>query len=167
MEHEGNQQERPDLAWLAGIIEGEGSFYFSTRLQSKQGEDVYARCCVYNTDPAIIDGVVDVLKKYEVGHHIQGHYLKGKLYGLYVHINGMKRQQKLINLILPYMRSRKRIIVEKMLAYFKWRLQQPWHHFDKSIGLKLRDEVSDLNNSGILRDFTPTHIRVEDKVRSA
>jgi hypothetical protein len=167
MEQEVNQQERPELAWLTGILEGEGSLYFSRRVQSNRGYDIYPRCNIYNTDPAIIDGVCDVLKKHEVGYHIQGHRLNGKLHGLYVHVNGIKRQQKLLTLLLPHMRSKKKIIAVKLLHYFNWRLQQPFHHFDKEIGRLLDKEITELNNSGILRDYTPNHIRVEDIVRPA
>ena len=167
MEQEVNQQERPDLAWLTGIVEGEGSLYFSGIEQSKCGPDIYPRCNVYNTDPEIIDTICGILKKYEIGYYLQSHRIKGKFHGLYVHVNGIKRQQKFLSLIRPYMHSKKAIIVDKLLDYFKWKLQQPFHHFDKTVGYKLQAEIVKINESGILRDFMPNYIKVEDKVRSA
>jgi len=50
-----NQMSDLELGWVAGILEGEGCFFVTTRKTAKYGPYVYARVTVCMTDRDIIE----------------------------------------------------------------------------------------------------------------
>ena len=50
-----NQMSDLELGWVAGILEGEGCFFVTTRKTAKYGPYVYARVMVCMTDRDIIE----------------------------------------------------------------------------------------------------------------
>jgi len=72
-----NQQATPteaEIAWLAGILEGEGSLSLAPQKTGDKKDDRYHKLAVhiviYNTDGGIIGKVVEIMEKMGVSHHI-------------------------------------------------------------------------------------------------
>lgn len=131
----GNQQTTNlelDLAFLAGLIEGEGCFSLHRRvrndrrnLRKSEQEPVvnYAsHIAISNSDYRVIEEVHEILSKLEVGHYIQWHgtgLKKGAVHPVngkmvksvravgQINIFGFRRSLKLLKVITPYLRIKK------------------------------------------------------------
>ena len=71
-----NQQATPteaEIAWLGGIIEGEGSLAMSIYHHNGKARQpkVGLKVIVYNSDAGIMKQVVSILSRLMIGHHIR------------------------------------------------------------------------------------------------
>lgn len=73
-----NQQAtptEPEIAWLAGILEGEGTLTMAPQHTGKTGDDRYLKIAVciniYNTDAGIIGKAVEVIEKMGINPHLK------------------------------------------------------------------------------------------------
>jgi len=144
-----NQQERlRDMAWLAGLWEGEGHFGFTTHGKVA----MYPRAQIYNTDYDLIEEIHAVLKRYGIGHYINEHkrmHLAPEHKNLKtIYVVGMKRVQTLINFLLPEIRGKKKRIAELLLEYVERRLALPQGTPLSSIDLAYKEQVKVLNKKG-------------------
>ncbi len=169
-----NQQESPSdsLAWLAGIIEGEG--HLGMYKQHYKNTTRYVpRFCVVNTDVALMDCVAQILKKYSIGFHVHNRQRNERSKPTFeITIQGIKRLAKLLPLIIPYMRGKKLRNAKLLLDYVTWRMSVSYINgsgFDKDRAEGVYIQLRELNQTGILRDYTPVVLRVEndDIVRTA
>ena len=119
-----NQQERlADVAWLAGIWEGEGSFSI---VQGSKGR-MFPRGSIVNCDFTLIDEMMRILKENNVGHYVQlrVHGTKhnpNHNHAKIIYVYGMRRTANLINLLMPFLKGKKRIVAAKVLEYITHRL---------------------------------------------
>ena len=134
-----NQQERleeqrplaVDLSWLAGVWESDGSFsLFSNECRMKKKD--YIQYTPYlqfvNTDPDMVLEVIKILKKIEVGYYQlwrvnqfnDGKKLKGE-----IRITGIKRNQRFLTYLNPYLRGLKKKRAETILEFCNERLSKP------------------------------------------
>lgn len=119
-----NQQERQlELAWLAGIWEGEGTFVLFYGSKNR----ITPRASVINTDFVLIDGIISLLKRNNIAHYVQTR--RGGCDGDPRHkdakvivISGYKRIENFIKLILPHFRGKKRAVAEYVLGFVSRRL---------------------------------------------
>ena len=66
-----NQQvTETQLAWLAGIFDGEGTFSMC-RSFSKKSRQFQPRCSIVNSSPTMIIEIMDILKKIGVGFYMR------------------------------------------------------------------------------------------------
>lgn len=169
-----NQQERFDLelAWLAGIIEGEGwvSLSFVSSLKrNKSYLPTYApNIGMVNTDLTIVDEVERIFKKLEIKYRIQ-------LRKAHIGKDGISRKEKkeisiathksfsiLANAIMPFMIGEKKNRAIKILEFIDLRSKKPrsginsrYGDEEHSIYLSLYSYKGNVDRSKILNDYTP------------
>jgi len=114
-----------DLSWLAAAIEGEGSISFHIGSHIKRGgspTEIVPMVCVYNTDWQFIDAC------YRAGCYVTGGYITHRRRNprhkpsWTLTWQGVKRCSKLLEAVLPYMKSDKKRRAELLLNYLKSRL---------------------------------------------
>jgi hypothetical protein len=155
----GNQQESPpskiELAYLAGLIDGEGSFYFTVSHEMKK--DKYRRLIasfsLNNTDKSIVDKAYDICKKLKINlryRHFSAKACKKEVWQVGTY--RLANTRKLIIAVLPYLVG-KRERAELMLKFIEGRIA----HVKASIGLRaaysdeeiaLAEKVKTLNGRG-------------------
>ncbi|MBP8291154.1 MAG: LAGLIDADG family homing endonuclease [Caldilineaceae bacterium] len=146
----GNPQETElTLAFLAGLIEGEGCFSVHRRSRTDGGKarnggeptlNYKAHIAISNSDGRMIEDVHQILDSFQVGHYVQWHGMGLKKGSINPHtgkmvkavrsvgqinIMGMKRCQTFIPLVLPYLRYKKDQ-AELMLQWIEYRLSIPY-----------------------------------------
>ena len=103
-------------AWLAGILEGEGSFIIT-----KSGRNRYPCISLGMTDYDIIERVGDVWGKNPSGpYSYKCQSGKQQTPYWYVRVSG-KEAVKWINRILPFMGNRRRVKIRELLTIWKQR----------------------------------------------
>ena len=110
-----------DIAWLAGVIEGEGSYTLSSWQRSDgQAPKIGVSVKLYNTDAAIVRKAVEVLESHAITYHVgerdqkpmlkpggEGHYFSQKSM-LTLTVNKLASVEKLITLLMPWTFGEKR-----------------------------------------------------------
>lgn len=122
----GNPQER-SLAWLAGIVDGEGTVSAQV-VTSAKGVRILPFVCVINSDEGILSEVEQILTEIGVNHRRFGHNkaqhmssFRGSKPCWTVRTNGQEHCSKLLTLILPYLKSVKAKYASVILEYSKIR----------------------------------------------
>lgn len=142
----GNQQGNfgdTDLAWLAGFIDGEGSFGFqqiaSPRIRPGERDRSHKRpyfnprITVGNTDWPTLEYVQGICRAYELPHHVSERHNRGlRLNGIekppfwQIRSEGVRRCQKWLFFLMPYLRT-KRDQAHVMLEFCESRLGMEGH----------------------------------------
>jgi hypothetical protein len=120
-----NQQERfLNLAWLAGLFEGEGSI----SLVKGSANRIMPRVHFINSDMQLVEEWANGWKNLGVGNYVQTR----KVYNPEKHkqtkqvlICGLKRVHNFINILLPYIRGHKKEVAQTVLDYLEYRLSLP------------------------------------------
>lgn len=165
-----NQQERFDLAWLAGIIEGEGWISLSIVSSQQPDKKLYPAFVptigVTNTDLMMIKKIEEIFISLGLKYTRQ---VRDK----YVGSDGVARKAKielsvrakkhiitLSNSILPYMNGEKKNRIHKLFEYYKIRESKPKSGKDSKFGKQEYEIYKSLysfqgkTRSKILNDFT-------------
>lgn len=136
-----NQQEIPtegEIAWLAGIIECDGSVMLSCHIRNEKHSKpkIGTEIKIYNTDAGIITKVVDILTRLNMSHYISERLQKpmdmknGKSYGdktkpmLSVAIKNIEPAYFVGKLLLPWMSGEKKHRLLLMTQYLARRLEK-------------------------------------------
>lgn len=125
----GNQQETAlELAWLAGLWDGEGSFSFALQRQKRNGRHRYltiaASAYVGMTDKPTIERVAEILDVHQVGRHIRVRAGGARRRPLHVlTITGLRRLDGFLPLVLPYLVTKKEQ-AELAMAFVRSRLDK-------------------------------------------
>jgi hypothetical protein len=145
-----DQQERLlELAWLAGLFEGEGNL----SLVQGSGRRIMPRAGLINTDFEIIEEVSRILKKYSIGHYIQTRvngcannpkHATAKV----ILVCGLERVSAFCSLLSDYFRGHKKRVLENVLEYCKYRLAQPKNSPYTGLESRWVNEVRFLNRKG-------------------
>lgn len=145
-----NQQERliADANWLAGVWESEGSFTLSKQNVAGRNRVRYrAICSVVNTDPDFMNAVINILKKNYLAFYTHKRTPKGKRTRVDLNIYGIKRVNRFLEFIMPYLRSK--IARAKMLKHFiDYRLSVDIHTHYGVYEETLYKRMKELNNKG-------------------
>jgi ribosomal protein S6 len=133
-----------DVAWLAGIIEGEGClisrFYNEEcRNNKRRGINLFVRIQIINNDAIIIQKTTKILSALGVGYYYQINKRKKSNHNdtLIVVVQGKGRVKKLLKAIMPYLSGKL-----KQAKFLKWiieRREEMAHCFDRS--KRLSDDV--------------------------
>jgi len=124
----GNQQER-SLAWLAGILDGEGSVSVQVYTLPDGRVRLTPFVSIVNSDVGILTGCREVLAEIGVVYrdckkpNTIGEF-NGSLLCQNIRIDGQKPVQKLIRAVVPYLRSVKRRNAETILQYLDSRAER-------------------------------------------
>lgn len=143
----GNQQER-SLAWLAGIIDGEGSISFQVYTLPDSRIRITPFVSVTNSDEGILSETKRImdellepskngrLRRCKDSAHSESSYKSRKPCGI-LRVDGIAVKW-VLEAILPYLRSTKRGNAENILAYLK----------SREDGLLMRDPKGRLQRVG-------------------
>jgi hypothetical protein len=160
----GNQQET-DLAYLAGILDGEGCIHLSFRAGKTEGKGNFnRRVQITNTSAVLVDFVTEFLTTQEIPFYVQWNRHVGKNHRPYATIMLSKLEgiKKFLSALLPYLRIKKRQ-AELMLEFVDSRLQTfetaqrnsiKWSFTQRE--LDIAKAMRTLNGKGIwnLNDYT-------------
>jgi hypothetical protein len=138
----GNQQGNfgeTDLAWLAGFIDGEGSFGFQASKGPSGGGRPFKRpywqprITLGNTDYPTLGYVIEICRAFNLPHFVwdrrnRGINLNGHQKADFWHVRaeGMKRCIRWLKVLLPYLRT-KRDQAKVMHEFCEFRLAMPGH----------------------------------------
>jgi len=147
-----------DLAYLAGIIDGEGCVTIErtgNRRKSTGQRGFLPSIVIVNTNPELISRCQDILNQYQVGNYIKmfrhQNWKNKELYRLCV--IGLLRVYKLIQLIEPYsIAKRGQIQVAKKFIESRTVTHPKGKKYDE-YELASIVEIKDLNKKGV-RDCT-------------
>ena len=133
-----NQQEIGLVAWLAGIIDGEGSIVLtiSQRRDNSRRRSIPLRIApkviIGNTDPLIIERCVKALDVIGVGRYIRherkpvhmicGNHVKSFKPITTIEVVGFRRVRKLLDAMLPWLAGEKATRASLLLAFVVGRL---------------------------------------------
>ena len=102
-----SRKEVEDLSWLAGIIDGEGTFYLSTNVSAKDSRLIYTQIRIPNVDMTLIAKASEILSE----HHLKYYYNRKPSDNghdvLTICMKSRKCCQKAIRLLLPYLWNKK------------------------------------------------------------
>lgn len=161
-----NQQGTPtesEIAWLAGIIEGEGSVMLSCFVRSGKHDKpkIGVEIKLYNTDAGIIRKATDIIERLELSFHLGERAQKpmkmatGEKYGgrdpmLILTVKRMQSAYLLAKLIRPWMFGDKGARLDLMIQYLARRIEK----FDEVGGmLKGRRTPLDKEDIQLVADF--------------
>lgn len=111
------------LAWLAGIMEGEGCFSINS---AGKNRNYFVYCIsITNTDLIILQKCVSILKEIGIGVRIKSRnkQIKNRRMRYDLKIEGIKKMICFINAINPYIVGQKKMQAELMLNFLKRRLK--------------------------------------------
>lgn len=126
-----------DLAWLAGIMEGEGTFsiYHQQRKTTKEGPNGQLRGCVSltNTDPHLMNKAYDVFLEMGVDMHIhEYHNKKGSTRPVYDMQTAQQSKVKTIcEMLLPFLYGEKKAKAQMLLRFVSKRLEKGKSPYDQ------------------------------------
>lgn len=130
-----NQQAtQAELAWLAGIIEGEGWIGFSIsdtaqgiNVENRQGSTVKVEIKINNTDALIIHQSAIIFQKLGVNAYVRECKPSGKMKRTYFEVSTkhMKTVELILAATLPYMVGEKRERAELMRKFIELRRSAP------------------------------------------
>jgi len=162
--------ESLNIGWLAGILDGEGSITL-LKAYKRKTEWYVPHIRISNTDPNIIDRVVDILKSLEVGFYRYEQPPKKSNYKPLQHIviTGMKRVKKFLDLIGEYLVGKKSqaIVVRAFINYRSDKhggncTQYPYGEEERAYVQLCRQ----LKETAHLRDFMPGKDNNSLKIKS-
>jgi hypothetical protein len=160
----GNQQERPlewELAWLAGIMDGEGSFLISVNSTHRS---VYPRISITNTNIHLMDKVVELVKKLGLKYNLKLRIGRKVTYSnsLQLSIHTAKRVLLFIQTVEPYLVGKKEhASLVKEFCESRISLPYGYPYTERELELrnlltKLQDKVGHKTKNGIPNDYTPS-----------
>ena len=175
-----------DLAWFAGILDGEGTIQMTVpqSKKSRQQRCVNVWIEINNCDANIINKCIDVLDKLKVGHY-DGQkaikpiykedgtcYISTKKICLFTRIAKLQNIKIVLEAIRPYLVGYKKAMCKMMLRFVNRRLKtgrKPYEmedliiaqdFFKQSDGRFASRNIEILDK--ILRDFTPNDPSIKD-----
>ena len=169
-----NQQERFDLklAWLAGIIEGEGWVSLGLVKSLKRDKSIYP---AYVPNMGLTNTDIGMVEEAERIFNHLGIKYRSQLRKAYVGSDGISRKEKkeisvathesftiLANAIRPFMIGEKRNRIDKVLKFLEIRSSKPrrgkesrYGQEEHDIYLSLYSYKGKVDKSKILNDYTP------------
>ncbi len=143
-----NQQRSlaEDLAWFAGIIDGEGTLDVHLIKDGDRHRVCSVRLHVTNCETAIIGGCVQLFRRLSLPYYVSTTQHKGKDSWrpiLRFRVEGYKRLLRVLPVIIPHLRSYKRQRAMLMLEICRSRAPKgqriPWSEDEIKLGLAVRD----------------------------
>ena len=127
----GNQQER-SLAWLAGILEGEGTLSFQVYTMPNKRIRITPYVAVVNSDKGIIDEVCRIYRQIGVKYRNCAKPLSSRRNGSFdgnkrcfnIRCDGQEPVRRLAEALQPYMVGEKRRNVAAILEYLDSRARR-------------------------------------------
>jgi hypothetical protein len=106
-----------EIAWLAGILEGEGCFDYNNLGQSKRTGSWYPRIRIEMTDKDVVEKVANLLKGHgEIHFHAPRVGFNAKPTWSFM-CSSRERMKELLPALLPYMGARRSKVIYQMLSH--------------------------------------------------
>lgn len=144
----GQSAGNADIVWLSGFVDGEGCLNLNRKIQKGKWISFVPLFQVTNTHKPSIERIVKILSALGVGSHVINAQLTGnrKPYSC-VRTDGMKRVKKLLELLAPFLFTKKEQ-AELLLEFISIRQSQPVRspHGDREI--KIYQRIKELNHRG-------------------
>jgi len=133
-----------DIAYLAGIIDGEGCIYAGFR-NVAESNNLTVRVTVYNTHPFIIRRVTEILLALQVPFYVSNPGgPKVSKPGVTVVVGGKGRVAKLLEIVIPYLTAKRRR-AELVLELIKYRealaIKYGGHKDQKWVGVSFQGDL--------------------------
>jgi len=127
-----------ELAWFAGIFEGEGSLVMCLTNRKEGGLHLACQASLTNTDANLIDEVSQISRKYQIEPVIRWREnknhptwkIKGEVWWY-----GQTKLLSLCRLLLPYIRGEKKSKSEKIIQYLEVRKNRKTYHENHDMGM--------------------------------
>jgi len=165
------------LAWLAGIWDGEGTFTISFLQKGKGKFFLSSQITLTNSCPLMINEISKIIDYYKIGAHLWLENLRTKKHKQCYHLTIRKQEciKKFIELVLPYLitkKSRAEILyrfVCKRMKYKRKVIQgsngqlkgvKPQSYSDEE--MSLYEQIKKLNSKGY-KEGTSTTVRQTPK----
>lgn len=118
-----------DLAWLAGIWDGEGSVFIAKQVQSKRVQ-YRATISMDNTDAGIISEAVRILNEIGIQVHVSESLKKGSTKTVYrIASSNTLYVQKFIEKVSPYLKGEKKAKASLVMKFVLSRLEKGKHPY--------------------------------------
>lgn len=131
-----------EKAWLAGIIDGEGSI----RIDYPNGKNASPspRVVVTNTDKAIIEKVADICKRLDSNPHVQTRNRKESGYRVTkdVLVLGVSKILIVLSAVMPYLTGRKSRQAILLHKFCEGRNKKDVNHLSNSQRMYSKEEIS-------------------------
>jgi len=125
-----NNTTEAKIAWLAGIIDGEGSIIVNS------GRQLLNRITLTNTDKELLQECIYILDALEISYGISHYIPKQKVYHkdqivcgtkevFIIEIGNLRGVIKLGSLLEPYLFSAKKLRIQHLIATVQQRLNKP------------------------------------------
>ena len=129
--------EIAELAWFAGLFEGEGSLIMCLTKRKEGGFHLACQASLVNTDPKLIDMAVQITQKYlepvikwRKDNKYPTRKIKGEIWWY-----GQAKLLSLCRLLLPYLMGEKRNKAEKIIQYLEMRKIRKTYHESHNVGM--------------------------------
>jgi hypothetical protein len=133
-----SREEVADMAWLAGILDGEGTMHLAFARNRS-----YVQIAVTNTNPYLIQRVSQIWERQNVRFSIALLKRPPRREYLSIVTTGLGSSQKVLESVLPYLTA-KRPQAVCLLSYLTWRAAQGYHGYTpdfKTMSEKVREEM--------------------------
>lgn len=138
-----SREEVADMAWIAGIVDGEGTMHLALAMGSHGYTRPYIQVSVCNTNPYLIQRISQIWERQNVKFSIGLLKRSGKREYLSITTTGLGSAEKVLDAILPYLTA-KRLQAVCLLSYIAWRQAQGYHGYQPEIiamSEKVREEL--------------------------
>lgn len=163
---ENQQVTKENLAWLAGIWDGEGSFLMDKQRNSKGKYNYSVRISISNSCPFMIVKIINILKNLKIGFHLSDMKTKNPFWMIRI-AGSMIKKKNFINFLLPFLVT-KQPQAYLMLNFIESRLKHGhiWKYSNEEV--ENAEQIIALNGKfRNLRDFTPNSIyKYIEKIKS-
>ena len=134
----------PTLSWFGGMVDGDGCITFEANHKGWSPAFI-----VTNSNKALIESTVQLLKQQELPYYIKTKFRKSKKHKVAydVKVSGLKRIQKILKILFPYLRvkNRQAALIQEFIGS---RQQKPKNEKYASNELALIKKVKALNSRG-------------------
>jgi len=154
-----SQLNDTDLAWIAGIVEGEGYIGLSKRIKPEL--QYVPRIQIINSDGLMLEAIGKILEERKIAYYRHrwdiDHRRRVKIYNQYGKRNrkmgdvvfvGLGRVKKVLDAILPYMRGERVERAKLVLEFCNYRLGKkdenkyaPYSEYEHNLYNKLRQII--------------------------
>ena len=152
------QQDKIDLSWMGGLLDGEGSFNLHRkRPRPSGGAYIHLQIRMGNTNPQIVSEYVKLLDKFGITYHISHWKRQSNRHKPcdIVIVNRLTSCERLCGLLIPYLRG-KRGQAELVARFVRSRMERAKTKYNVPYNQQeagWMDELRDSNRKGV-RDCT-------------
>jgi hypothetical protein len=143
MYNTGSQSAGKNLAWFAGFVCGDGSISLSKQRMGKNRAIYTPKIGVSNTDHSLIEVCANILKDINVGFYINDSKTKNGT-ARHLNVKGFKRVSRLLPLLIPELKGKKKLQAQLLLEWIKSREQTGNNHTYTANEVLLYEQILDL-----------------------